>query len=84
MRRGTHKINVGFVGYGYWGPNLARNVFENQSTELAAIADKNPKRREARQPEGNPCLSFDGTRRRHLRPSPCQLDVSGEDPQEHP
>lgn len=32
-------IKVGIVGYGYWGPNLARNVNLNNSTELVAISD---------------------------------------------
>lgn len=32
-------IKVGLIGYGYWGPNLARNFHEIPSSELAAIAD---------------------------------------------
>lgn len=38
-------IRVGVVGYGYWGPNLARNVRECAETELVAIADPLPARR---------------------------------------
>ena len=34
-------IKIGIVGYGYWGPNLARNVNLNNCTELVAIADTN-------------------------------------------
>ncbi len=32
-------IRLGIVGYGYWGPNLARNAAEAEGGELAAIAD---------------------------------------------
>ena len=32
-------INVGLIGFGYWGPNLARNFHHNQFMELAAISD---------------------------------------------
>lgn len=37
-------LNIGIVGYGYWGPNLARNVAHNARTELVAIADRSPQR----------------------------------------
>jgi predicted dehydrogenase len=40
-------INVGLIGYGYWGPNLARNLADTEGVELAAIADARPDRREA-------------------------------------
>ena len=33
-------INVGLIGYGYWGPNLARNLAETDGVHLAAIADE--------------------------------------------
>lgn len=32
-------IKVGLIGYGYWGPNLARNFFGLPGAELVAIAD---------------------------------------------
>lgn len=32
-------VKVGIIGYGYWGPNLARNFFDLPSAELVAIAD---------------------------------------------
>jgi predicted dehydrogenase len=32
-------INVGLIGFGYWGPNLARNFNVNPDLELAAICD---------------------------------------------
>jgi predicted dehydrogenase len=34
-------IKLGVIGYGYWGPNLARNFFELPGSELIAIADLN-------------------------------------------
>lgn len=33
-------VKVGLVGYGYWGPNLARNFYELPTSELVAIADQ--------------------------------------------
>lgn len=38
------KTKVGIIGYGYWGPNLARNFYELSSTNLVAIADLNEER----------------------------------------
>jgi predicted dehydrogenase len=32
-------IGVAVVGYGYWGPNLARNVATSDQTELRAVCD---------------------------------------------
>ena len=36
---GVRTLNVGIIGYGYWGPNLTRNFFEIPMSELVAIAD---------------------------------------------
>jgi predicted dehydrogenase len=33
------KIGVGVIGYGYWGPNLARNFYESPHFELKGISD---------------------------------------------
>lgn len=41
------RVGVGVVGYGYWGPNLARNFHSNSATELIAICDLSPERRAA-------------------------------------
>lgn len=35
-------IQVGIVGYGYWGPNLARAVAETEDLAVEAIADFSP------------------------------------------
>jgi predicted dehydrogenase len=40
-------IKVGVIGYGYWGPNLARNLADTDGVEVMAIADGRPERRAA-------------------------------------
>ena len=37
-------INVGVVGYGYWGPNLVRNFAEADGARLAAVCDARAER----------------------------------------
>lgn len=37
-------IKLGIIGYGYWGPNIARNFNACQGTELISICDINEKR----------------------------------------
>lgn len=37
-------IRVGIIGYGYWGPNLARNFAEVADCHVEAIADGRPDR----------------------------------------
>ena len=32
-------IGIGVIGYGYWGPNLARCIAETPGCRLAGIAD---------------------------------------------
>jgi predicted dehydrogenase len=39
-------IGIGVIGYGYWGPNLARNFMELSGTSLRAVCDSSPKARE--------------------------------------
>jgi predicted dehydrogenase len=39
------KLRVGVIGYGYWGPNLTRNIYELPSAELVALADLKEERR---------------------------------------
>lgn len=38
-------INIGIIGYGYWGPNLARNFNANPNCKLIRIADLDETRR---------------------------------------
>jgi predicted dehydrogenase len=35
-------IGTGIVGYGYWGPNLTRNVAERPELELRTLCDRDP------------------------------------------
>jgi predicted dehydrogenase len=35
-------VGVAVVGYGYWGPNLARNFAETEAAQLVAICDMQP------------------------------------------
>ena len=39
-------INIGVIGYGYWGPNLVRNFAELNGARLAAVSDLNSKKLE--------------------------------------
>lgn len=39
------KIAVALIGFGYWGPNLARNIASNSSYQLVAVVDQDEKRR---------------------------------------
>jgi predicted dehydrogenase len=32
-------INIGIIGYGYWGPNLVRNFAETPGARIAAVSD---------------------------------------------
>ena len=32
-------INIGIIGYGYWGPNLVRNFNGNKNFKVAKVAD---------------------------------------------
>jgi predicted dehydrogenase len=40
-------IGIAIVGYGYWGPNLARNFARLPGVQIAAIADPDPVRQAA-------------------------------------
>jgi predicted dehydrogenase len=37
-------INLAVVGYGYWGPNIVRNVMERPELELWGLCEMNPER----------------------------------------
>ena len=37
-------IRIGVIGYGYWGPNLVRNLFEAPGAQVACVADVRPDR----------------------------------------
>jgi len=42
MNHAVTPIRVAQVGYGYWGPNLARNFYQLPGAELACLVDANP------------------------------------------
>ena len=35
-------IRFGVIGYGYWGPNIVRNLDLLEETEVLAVCDKSP------------------------------------------
>src|SRR5688500_11985805 len=41
---GSLMLNVGIIGYGYWGPNLVRNFMACDRTNVAAVCDQSPER----------------------------------------
>jgi predicted dehydrogenase len=42
LRSGWAVIGIGIIGYGYWGPNLARCVSDTAGAKLIAVADRLP------------------------------------------
>jgi len=36
-------IRMGVIGYGYWGPNIVRNLLSLEGMRVAAICDRDPK-----------------------------------------
>jgi predicted dehydrogenase len=40
-------LNIAVVGYGYWGPNLVRNVMASSAMELHALCERDPQRADA-------------------------------------
>lgn len=38
-------IGIGIIGYGYWGPNLARNFSQVSGARVLAVCDQRPERR---------------------------------------
>jgi predicted dehydrogenase len=35
-------LRMGVIGYGYWGPNIVRNIRSIDNADLVAVCDKNP------------------------------------------
>jgi predicted dehydrogenase len=42
-RRESGVVRVGVIGYGYWGPNIVRNLHGLDACEVVAVCDKNVK-----------------------------------------
>ena len=36
-------LNIGVIGYGYWGPNVVRNFMNTEGGTVASVSDVNPK-----------------------------------------
>ena len=41
-RSGESTVRVGVIGYGYWGPNIVRNLHGIANCEVVSVCDKNP------------------------------------------
>jgi len=41
-RNAADAVRVGVIGYGYWGPNIVRNLSALDNCRLAAVCDKSP------------------------------------------
>ena len=39
-------MRIGIIGLGYWGPNLVRNFAETPGSEVVAVSDLRPERRD--------------------------------------
>lgn len=37
-------VNIGVIGFGYWGPNLVRNFYQNENCIVKKVVDSNPDR----------------------------------------
>ena len=35
-------LNIGVIGYGYWGPNIVRNLTDINGTSIKAVCDTSP------------------------------------------
>ncbi len=43
-RERPRPVRIGVIGYGYWGPNLVRNLVETEGAEVAAVSDTSVER----------------------------------------
>lgn len=60
-RANSFEVGIGVVGYGYWGPNLVRNISERGNARLVAISDLSDERRDLaarRYPAANTTRDF--------------------------
>jgi predicted dehydrogenase len=42
--KNSNNINIGVIGYGYWGPNIVRNFFGSADCIVRKVADGRPER----------------------------------------
>jgi predicted dehydrogenase len=58
----NRKVNTAVIGYGYWGPNIVRNLLERPELEMWGLCELNPDRAAKftdRYPGIRTCSSFD-------------------------
>jgi predicted dehydrogenase len=41
-KQGSHVVKFGVIGYGYWGPNVVRNLNQLEEADVISICDKSP------------------------------------------
>ncbi len=59
---GRSTVKFGVIGYGYWGPNVVRNLDQLDNTEVVAICDKSQQsRRKAQKLYANVQVTSDAT-----------------------
>jgi len=46
LQGGKNMVNFGVIGYGYWGPNIVRNLIGLEGARVLAISDKHPAARQ--------------------------------------
>jgi predicted dehydrogenase len=49
VKSGDIVVNFGVIGYGYWGPNIVRNLASLESSQVLAIAEMSPAARKRAQ-----------------------------------
>src|SRR2546425_3933294 len=47
--RPKNVVRFGVIGYGYWGPNVVRNLTSLEGSELITVCDKSPAARQRMQ-----------------------------------
>jgi predicted dehydrogenase len=45
-KSGSALVKFGVIGYGYWGPNIVRNLKQLKNTDVVLICDKSPSSRQ--------------------------------------
>ena len=46
QKSGSGLVKFGVIGYGYWGPNIVRNLKQMERADVVAICDKSPSSRQ--------------------------------------
>jgi len=39
----NRSLNIGVIGYGYWGPNIVRNFYNTPNARVVSVCDVNSK-----------------------------------------